>query len=291
MRFTLSRGSGGLGAEGRTLLPWAAAALVWFGLVLPMRADQGTRLSEQSRVRRERLTSERAQREFRALTTRVDTALAAACRASTDPAVLRQEVIEATAGLDLSSFTLSVTGGSSGGAVVEAAGSRRTALQLLSRLGDPARGGFLRTATIRDRGGRTSLSAATGVLAVVPAGRTPAPCSNRASVVEPAPELPETAPSPKVRAPVQPRPRATPLEPPPLPTPELQEAPPFTVVGFLSTGGKGRVSVRMGDEIRVLSVGDQFAGWTCVSIDRDLGAVFTSSSGARVVLVAMPSGD
>ncbi len=286
MRLTMTRGRG-LSREAWALLPWVAAAIVWFGLVTPMRADQGTRLAEQSRARRDRLKSERAQHEVRELTVRMDAALATACRASTDPASLRQGAIAGTSDLDLSAFTLSVTGGSGGGAVVDASGAARVALQLLKRLGDPARGGFLRSVMIRDRGGRFSISAATGVLDSLPASRnSAAACSTRAVPAESAPEPEQPVETPKPR-PLPPRPRATPqVVEPPVFTPA--EAPPFALVGFLSTGGKSRVSVRLGDEVRVVSVGDQLAGWTCVSIDRDLGAVFSSNSGARITLGARP---
>jgi hypothetical protein len=63
---------------------------------------------------------------------------------------------------------------------------------------------------------------------------------------------------------------------------------PFTLVGFLRSEGKSRVSVRVGGEVRVISVGESVLGWTCVSIDRDEGAVFTSPEKPRLVLRAGP---
>ena len=71
-------------------------------------------------------------------------------------------------------------------------------------------------------------------------------------------------------------------------SPDPQEQPPFFLVGFLTSGGKVRVSVRLGDEVRVISEGDQIAGWRCLSIDRDEGAVFASGTGARAVLTPRP---
>jgi hypothetical protein len=60
-------------------------------------------------------------------------------------------------------------------------------------------------------------------------------------------------------------------------------------VAFLISNGRSSVSVRIDDQVRVVSVGGQVDGWTCVSIDRDEGAVFVSPSGARLVLKAGPS--
>ncbi len=278
-----------IGREVRALLPWLAAALVWFGLVAPMRADQENRLNQQSRVRRERLKAERGLRESQALRERIAEALAKVCRASPDPAALRQRTVAAATGLPLAPFALTVTGGPEGGATVEATASRNAARELLRRLGDPARGGFLRSVTIREKGGSSSVSATTGLFASFPAGilPAPAPCSG---VADPAaasaePEAPRAAPRP-----VSPAPRARPT-PSPAPAPSIPAAgaaepapaPPFTLVAFLSAEGKARVSIRVRDEIRVVSVGEWVDGWKCASIDRDEGAVFTSPQG-RVVL-------
>ena len=71
-----------------------------------------------------------------------------------------------------------------------------------------------------------------------------------------------------------------------MPAIEPAPAPPFTLVAFLISNGKSRVSLRVGDEVRVISVGDAVLGWKCVSIDRDEGAVFTTSEHGRVVLKA-----
>ncbi|MBX7186545.1 MAG: hypothetical protein K1Y01_15500 [Vicinamibacteria bacterium] len=275
-----------LGREVRALLPWLGAALVWFGLVAPMRADQENRLSQQSRIRRERLKAERGLHESQALRERIADALAKVCRASPDPAALRQRTVAAAAGLPLAPFALTVTGGPDGGATVEATGVRSAVRELLRRLGDPARGGFLRSVTLREKGGSSSLSATTGLFASFPAGILPAPrpCSGAAEPAAVAdPEGPRAAPRSVV-----PAPRARPTLPPvPVPTipaaVEPAPAPPFALVAFLSAEGKSRVSIRVGDEIRVLSVGESVDGWKCVSIDRDEGAVFTSPRG-RVVL-------
>jgi hypothetical protein len=59
-------------------------------------------------------------------------------------------------------------------------------------------------------------------------------------------------------------------------------------VAFLISKGKSRVSIRVRDEVRVVSVGDSVDGWKCASIDRDEGAVFTSPSGGRTVLKTGP---
>ena len=67
---------------------------------------------------------------------------------------------------------------------------------------------------------------------------------------------------------------------------ERAPVPPFTLVAFLISNGKNRVSIRVGDEVRVISVGDSVEGWKCVSIDRDEGAVFATPENARVVLKA-----
>ena len=71
-----------------------------------------------------------------------------------------------------------------------------------------------------------------------------------------------------------------------MPALEQAPAPPFTLVAFLISNGKSRVSIRVRDEIRVISVGDSVEGWKCVSIDRDEGAVFTTPEHGRVVLKA-----
>jgi len=74
-----------------------------------------------------------------------------------------------------------------------------------------------------------------------------------------------------------------------MPAIEAPEAPPFTLVGFLLSKGKSRVSIRVRDEVRVVAAGDTVEGWKCVSIDRDEGAVFTSPLRSQVVLKAGPS--
>ncbi len=276
------------------LLPWLAAVIVWVGLVSPMRADQENRLSQQSRIRRERAKAERGLREAQALRARIGRALATACRASSDPAALRQRVVAAAAGLPLSPFALTVTGGPEGGATVDASGGRGPALELLRRLGNPAGGGFLRAVSIRDKGGNLGISVTTGVFESFPAGLIPVP---RPCLGAPEPAPAEAAPSP---APVRPesRPassrRPAPVDAaaaPPASTPAIAAAPvpPFTLVGFLISKGKGRVSIRVRDEVRVISVGDSVEGWRCVSIDGDEGAVFTSPSGGRAVLRASPT--
>ena len=63
---------------------------------------------------------------------------------------------------------------------------------------------------------------------------------------------------------------------------------PFALVAFLRSEGRSLVSLRVGEEIRVVAVGDAVDSWKCVSIDRDEGAVFTSPSGARLILKAGP---
>jgi hypothetical protein len=262
--------------------------VLWFGLVVPMRADQGTLLVEQSRIRRDRVKNDRSAREARTLGARAAAALGSACRASTDPAMLRQSVVAATVGLDLSPFTLSVTGGATGGALIETAGPRPDVQELLRRLGDPARGGFLRTVTVRQTGSRWNASVTTGFVGPSPSGLLPPiPACGVISDVAPA-EVPvesRSAPSPTPKA-IR---AARSPTPPPIPPPVFVPAPepPFSLVAFLRADGKSRVSLRAGSEVRIVSVGDRILGWTCVSIDRDEGAVFTSPDGARLVLKAV----
>jgi hypothetical protein len=71
-----------------------------------------------------------------------------------------------------------------------------------------------------------------------------------------------------------------------VPAIESEPAPPFTLVAFLISKGKSRVSLRVRDEVRVVSAGESVDGWKCVSIDSDEGAVFTSPAGRRAVLKA-----
>lgn len=273
------------------ILPWLAAALVWVGLVAPMRADQDLRLRDQARIRRDRLKVEIRTREIESLRQRVGSTLGQACRASADPASLRQRIVASTSGLALSPFSLSVNGGPGAGATVEAVGSDAAIRDLLRRLGDPARGGFLRSVTIRDRAGRPSASATTGVLDGLPSGLVPVmpPCDPN-----PAP-APTPSPVSTVRnaGPTKPRTAPRDVAPPPVPLPAATPpppVPPFTLVAFLSAEGRSRISIRMGDEVRVVAVGESVSGWRCVAIDRDEGAVFVLPSGARAVLLAGSSG-
>jgi hypothetical protein len=276
------------------ILPWLLAAMVWFGVLTPMRAMEENRLAEQTRTRRERLKADRASRGIEALQARLAAALKGACRGSSDPSILRERAVRATKGLALAPFSLSVTGGVDGGAVVEAGGSRGAVIEFLDRIGDPSRGGFLRSASIRDRAGRWSISAATGILESFQGASVPRPpaCPD-------APYAPPADPGPRAenaRGPERPAPPAPPRE---LPTPPLTFAPeasgpappPFTLVAFLMSRGRTRASLRIGDEIRVVSAGDVTLGWRCVSIDRDEGAVFDSPSGGRVVLRSSASSE
>ncbi|MEO8501770.1 MAG: hypothetical protein ABI565_12695, partial [Vicinamibacteria bacterium] len=272
-----------LSREAAALLPWIGAALLWFGIVSPMRADQANLLSQQSRTRRDRVKAERSTRETAALRERLVRALSSACRTSSDPAVLRQRAVAATAGLALSPFTLSVTGGTDGGAAVEASGSRKAALDLARRLGDPSRGGFLRSVTVRDKGARWSLAATTGVIEVVPADVLPVlpQCSSVSDpdslvpvAIAPPPKPPFTTGRPKFKA------TPAPASPAPVLASEPAPGPPFTLVAFLSSKGKARVSVLVREEVRVVAVGETVEGWTCVSIDRDEGATFRSPTDA-----------
>jgi hypothetical protein len=273
------------GREAFALLPWFAAALVWFGVVAPMRADEETRLASQSRIRRDRLKAERGLRETQAAKARVGSALAKACAASPDPAALRQRTVGATAGLPLSPFSLTVTGAPEAGASVDASGPSPAAMELLRRLGDPHRGGFLRTVSIRDKGSIWTVSATTGVFASLHGGliETAASCP---PVADPTPADPTSTP-PAPRAIPSRRPAIPLVQPAPAtstPLIETPPAPPITLVAFLLSNGKNRVSVHVGDEIRVFAAGQTLDGWTCVSIDRDEGVVFTSPHYGRVVL-------
>ncbi len=271
------------------VLPWLLAGLVWFGVIPSMRAEQEDRLAQQARARRDRLNSDRAVRDAQALRTRIGTALGSACRASADPAALRQRTVAATSGLALSPVTLAVTGGPDGGALVDAQGSRSAVLGLVKRLGDPGRGSFLRLLTLRERDGRWSVSAATGVLQSLPGGIVGARpnCSDL-----PDPGAAEAArPAPPSARPKLAATRSTPntsKPPAPLKAPTAEPPPPLTLVAFLVAEGKSRVSIRAGGQVRVLAVGDQIDGWTCISIDRDEGAVFMSQAKGRLVLKAVP---
>ena len=73
----------------------------------------------------------------------------------------------------------------------------------------------------------------------------------------------------------------------PTPEPSTPSAPvaPFTLVGFVGSGSRLRVSIKLSDEIRIVGPGDVVEGWRCVSIDPSEGAVFESAS-ERVVLRA-----
>lgn len=276
------------------LLPWLAAALLWVGLVSPMRADQDLRLRDQARIRRDRANVERKTREIQALRARIATSFDRACQGSSDPAALRQRIVGASSGLALSPFSLSVTGGVGAGATVEAEGPESAIFELLRRIGDPARGSFLRSASVRERGGQWSTAAQTGVIDVLPGGfGPPLPECGAPASVSPTPS-PSASPSSPGRA------RVRPVSRPPLPVPSPDSeptaapppappVPPFTLVAFLETGGRARVSIRLGDEVRVVSVGDQVSGWRCVSIDRDEGVGFVTASGDRAVLRAAAS--
>lgn len=285
---------GRISRELLAVLPWLAAAIVWFGIVSPMRADQETRLSQQSRIRRERVKAERGLREIQARRERIAFALATVCRASSDPASLRQRMVAASAFLPLSPFALTVTGGPDGGATVDASGARGPVLELLRRLGDPARGGFLRGVSIREKGGTWGISATTGVFESFPPGIISAPrtCPGTSEPAS-AEAAPEPAPAKAGRGPGPPRrpapPAAAASPPPSAPAIEPEPGPPFTLVAFLIAKGNSRVSIRVRDEVRVVSVGDSVDGWLCASIDRDEGAVFTSPAGGRAILKARPS--
>ena len=279
-----------LGREAMAILPWLGAVILWLGAIAPMRADQATRLTEQSRLRRERLKVERIEREVRSLQVRVDAALGAACQASSDPTLIRERAVASAVGLSLSPLALSVTGSPTAGAVVEAEGSRSAVMQVLARLGDPVRGGFLRAASMRDKGSRWAVTAMTGVIEALPAGLETASsrCAPGMQAVElTTPTGPAVTSKPLSRPRTQTRPLVAPPEAsiaPPLKEPEPAPAPPFSFVAFLTAEGKSRVSLRVDGQIRVVSVGDTVGGWRCVSVDRDEGAVFVSGSGARLVL-------
>lgn len=275
--------------ERGAILPWLLAGFAWFGLIGPMREDQTDRLSEQSRIRRDRIKADRGEKDNRARRGRVVAALKNACGASDDPVQLRERTVMAADGLSLTSFSLAVSGGPGAGTQVEAEGTREEVLQLVSRLGDPGRGSFLRNVALRNKGSRWSVTLTTGVLG--PSAGSVA-FGSRPCVIQPAPAARDEASEREEPAPRNPNPRlmkpSPPADvpeaaPPPL-LPEPVAAPPFALVAFLSSGGERRVSLRVADEIRVVAVGDQVSGWKCLSVDRDEGAVFVSVSGERLVL-------
>ena len=277
--------------EIQALLPWVASGFLWVLVLPPLRSDEAARLGEQSTLRRERVKADRAARDAQSLKARLSAALSHACRASSEPAALRQRTVAATAGLALSPLSLSVTGGSGGGATVEATATREAALALVQRLGDPARGGFLRSFSLREKGAVASVSVATGVLDFVPQGLPPEQgfpsCGEDKEPLNPTPAQPENALRPRSRANrTADPPSVTPprIQPTPATSPEGSSAPPFTVLAFVSSENKTRVSIRSGGEIRIVSVGDQVDAWRCLSIDRDAGVAFVSASGERVTL-------
>jgi len=176
--------------------------------------------------------------------------------------------------------------------MVEAEGSRSSTLELVRRLGDPARGGFLRSVSIRDLRSMWAVSVTTGVIHaanVGPAGPIPpCPAETESARVE-VPSPPPAQSRPSRPAPAVVAPRSPEVEPTPTADrPPVEAPPPFSLVAFVMTQGTTRVSVRNGAEVRVLSVGDEVAGWRCLSIDRDEGAIFANATGRRVVL--RPSG-
>ena len=271
----------------RAILPWAMALLVWI-VVAPSGSGFEDKLALQSRARRERRGADRATAQIAALSARIDRALASACRPVAEAAALRQRAIAATRGLSLSAFSLSVQGGGApgGGAAVEASGPRVSILRLVERLGDPSSGSFLRTVTLRDTDSGVSASIGTGMFEPISSRsawrRDLPPCSNEP---EAASDEPTPSPAP-TSSPIPRRPRS---EPPVIvPTPEASMPPaapeaPFTLVGFVGSGARLRVSVKLADEVRIVSPGEVIEGWRCVSIDPTEGAVFESPSG-RVVL-------
>ena len=277
--------------EIQALLPWVASGFLWLFVLPPLRSDEASRLSEQSALRRERAKADRAAHDVQNLKARLSAALSRACRASSEPAALRQRTVAATAGLALSPLSLSVTGGSGGGATVEATATRGALLVLVQRLGDPARGGFLRSVSIREKGVMASVSLVTGVLDFAPQGLPTQPgfslCGEDQEPPGPAPAQPGSTPRLGPRANRTPDPPSvtTPRgQPTPATSPEGSSAPPFTVLAFVSSESKTRVSIRSGGEIRIVMVGDQVDGWRCLSIDPDAGVGFVSLSGERVTL-------
>ena len=280
--------------ELQALLPWLAAAFLWFTVLPPIRSDEAGRLAEQSAIRHDRVRADRAAREVENVRIRMGAALGGLCRASSDPAALRQRAVAATSGLPLSPLSLSVIGGPGGGASVEAAGPRHALITLARRLGDPGRGGFIRSVSLREKGALSSLSVTTGVFDSVPSGLLPT--SVRPACREEA-DFPPDAPRSDANAAVRAAIRTTrPLRPAvpllsqtePVASAPLEAAvvPPFALVAFVSSAGRTRVSLRAGEEVRFADAGDVIAGWRCVNVDRDAGAEFVSPSGVRVTLRA-----
>ena len=283
------------GPELQALLPWLAAGFLWFAVLPPLRSGEADRLSEQSAIRRDKVRAERALREALDIRTRMGAAFAGLCRASSDPAALRQRAVAATSGLPLSPLSLSVMGGGGGGASIEAAGARRAILILVERLGDPARGGFLRTVSLREKGALSLVSATTGVFDTLPPG-LPAPSAVPSCGDDPdLPPGPAAAEAPKAHRPASIGSRApspglsgAPQTQPAIEVlPDASAPPPFSLIAFVSSAGKTRVSLRAGDEVRFVGAGEQIAGWRCLRIDRDAGAEFVSPAGERVVLRAL----
>ena len=260
----------------RALIPWAGAAAVWL-LVAPSASEDAERLARQSHLRRDRATADRASGQVEALKSRAVSALSSACRASSDAAALRQRAVAAAAGLDLRSFSLAVSGGAGGGATVDTVGSRAAIDTLVARLGDPARGGFLRSASVRTRESSFAATVTTGVINDFKvSGGVVRPCAERD-------DSPKAGPSPSPAPTQPPRPRPVRATPTIDPTPSVnatvepvapEPATPFTLVGFVGTARSARVSVKLGDEIRIVGLGDSVAGWRCVAIVPPEGATF-----------------
>ena len=272
----------------RALVPWLMTALVW-GVLAPPGSSLEEKLALQTRARRERREADRMAAQVSGLSSRIDRALATACRPAPDAASLRQRAIGATRGLALSAFSLSVQGGGApgGGASVEASGSRASVMRLVERLGDLSLGSFLRTVTLRETDSGLSASIGTGMFEAPPA-RAGGRRDLRACGTEPEVATDDPNPAPSPLAAVSPRrPRPEPPRVIPTPEPAMSPAPmaPFTLVGFVGSGSRLRVSIKLADEIRIVGPGDMVEGWRCVSIDPSEGAVFESAS-ERVVLRA-----
>lgn len=272
------------------LAPWLLAALVWFGLLAPLRADRDGLLRDQARIRRDRLRAEVKAKELEGVKARVSKAFEGACRAPGDPASLRRRLVVQSRGLPLSRFALAVSGP---GASIDAEGSATAVAELARAIGDPRQGLFLRSVSLTQRSGASALSAVVSPLPAAPplkALPTLGLCGEGPPVSV---AVPTPAPSASPRGPRRPagaqavRPSPPPATPPDLvPTPApTPEAPPFSVVAYLMSAGRSRVTVKFGGEVKLVSPGESLAGWRCVSIDRNDGAVFESPSGARVTLV------
>lgn len=272
----------------KALAPWMAAALISLGPLTSAREEASALAGEQTAERARRLRTEKSLRNLEALAARVEkfTGAPTAAGEPLSAAALRRRGVDALRGLSLAPATLSTGASLGGGISIAGEGSLGTALELLARLGDPGRGSFLRSFVLRGEGRDLSVTAEAGVLPLAQ-GLTP-----------PRLALPRDPFAFGSARPSAPR-AATSREPSrPAPTPEIVTPAvatptgpvvPFTLQGIVRRGATVEAAILLGGVVRLIKPGDRISGWTCESIDADLGVVFSSATGGRVRL--RPTGE